>query len=87
MTDPAAKARELREVDGLKVAFVRHEDYFDSLMSPSMGSVRRDPGADVVMLLGPGKTGDDLSDDYIRGVLGLAAQSREARQALGGGRE
>lgn len=58
----------MRVVDGKKVSFVTSESYFESIWSPSMYSTAKETGADVVFLLAPGKTGDDLSDDEIRTV-------------------
>lgn len=59
----------MREVDGIKVAFVGEESYFESLLTPSMYSTARDTGADVVILLASGKQESDLADDDIRVAL------------------
>ncbi|GAB2620282.1 hypothetical protein [Novilysobacter erysipheiresistens] len=62
----------MREIDGLKIAFVGSDSYFESLTTPSMVSTARRTGADVTMLLAPGKTEDDLSDDDLRAIIGLS---------------
>lgn len=62
----------MRFVDGLKVAFVSSEVYFQGLHTPSMYSTAKKEGADVVFLLAPGKTEDDLTDEAIRDALALA---------------
>lgn len=59
----------MREVDGLKIAFVGAESYFASLYTPSMYSTARDTGADVVLLLAEGKTEADVTDEDIRSIL------------------
>lgn len=61
----------MRTVNGLKVAFASSESYFQGLHTPSMASIAKHTGADVVMLLAEGKTEADLSDDEIAGLLGL----------------
>ena len=67
----------MREVDGLKVGFVTSEVYFEGFHTPSMGSTARATGADVVFLLAPGKTGDDISDEMVREMLALAKPDAE----------
>lgn len=62
----------MRVVDGMKIAFVDSESYFQGMHTASMVSTARDTGADVVLLLAPGKTGDDVPDDEIRKVLTAA---------------
>lgn len=70
----------MREVDGLRVAFVEHDSYFESFTTPSMGSTARATGAQAVFLLGPGKTAADVTDDDIRAALGaLQEQPHERR--------
>lgn len=59
----------MREVDGLKIDFVTHDAYFESIASPSMFNIAKETGADVVLLLGPGKTEKTISDEYIRALL------------------
>lgn len=59
----------MREVDGIKVAFADHDAYFSGFSSPSMGQIAKETGADVVLLLAPGKTSDDLSDEEISALL------------------
>lgn len=59
----------MRIVDGLKIGFVHSEEYFESFATPSMGSTARTTGADVVFLLAPNKTEEDLTDDDIRDIL------------------
>jgi hypothetical protein len=59
----------MREVDGMKVAFVQSESYFAGFHTPSMHSTSKATGADVVFLLAPGKSESDLSDDDIRGLF------------------
>ena len=71
----------MREIDGMKIAFVTSEVYFDGLHTPSMYSTSRETGAHVVFLLAPGKTEADVSDEAIRDMLTLAANSREPANA------
>lgn len=59
----------MREVDGIKVAFVSSESYFEGFHTPSMYSTQKETGADMVLLLAEGKTPDDVSDDAIRELL------------------
>ena len=59
----------MRTVDGIKVAFVEHDVYFKSLYTPSMYSTARDEEADVCMLLAPGKTEADITDEEVRALL------------------
>ena len=61
----------MRTVNGLKVAFVSSESYFQGLHTPSMASTAKETGADVVMLVAEGKTEDDLSDEEIAEFIGL----------------
>lgn len=68
----------LREVDGWKIAFADNDDYFRSLGTPSMTSIARGTGADMVILLAPGKTGDDISDDEIRELRKDCENARDA---------
>lgn len=68
----------MREVDGKKIAFVTHDVYFAGAYTPSMYSTARDTGADVVLLLGPNKTGDDLTDDEIRELLAISGHHAES---------
>jgi hypothetical protein len=57
-------------VDGIRVEFVTSENYFSCIIgTPSMSRTARLTGADIVLLLAPGKTEADLSDDDIRAVL------------------
>jgi len=63
--------RVVREVNGMKVSFISHEEYFAGFHSASMYSVAKQTGANVVLLLGPGKLPEDLSDDDIRRTLQL----------------
>lgn len=69
----------MREVDGVKIAFVASEPYFASLYTPSMYSTARSTGADLVMLLAPGKTGDDLTDDDLRAFIKTAREAAAAQ--------
>lgn len=64
----------VREVDGLKVAFVSSESYFQGFGAPSMVSTARATGADIVILLAPSVSGDSLTDNEIRALLGLDLQ-------------
>lgn len=66
----------MRDIDGVKVAFVSHEVYFESLMSPSMVSTHRATGADIVLMLAPGKTRDDVSDDSLRELIASAKATK-----------
>jgi hypothetical protein len=59
----------MREVDGIKVAFVSSESYFEGFHTPSMYSTQKETGADMVLLLAEGKTPDDVTDDEIRELL------------------
>lgn len=59
----------MREVDGMKVAFVQSESYFSGLHTPSMYSTSKATGADIVVLLATGKTESDITDDDIRGLI------------------
>jgi hypothetical protein len=59
----------MREVDGKKVAFVEHASYFAGFGTPSMHSTSKETGAEMVILLAPGKTEADVSDDDIRNLL------------------
>lgn len=61
----------MREIDGLKIDFVAHDAYFESLASLSMFNTAKETGADVVLLLGPGKTEKSISDEYIRELLSM----------------
>lgn len=61
----------MRTANGLKVAFVSSENYFQGLHTPSMVSTAKETGADVVLLLAEGKTEADLPDDEIAELLGL----------------
>lgn len=63
---------DLREVDGMKIGFVQSESYFEGLHTPSMYSTSKATGANMVILLAPGKTEADVSDDDIRELLGAA---------------
>ena len=67
----------MREVDGIKVAFVQSESYFEGLHTPSMYSTSKTTGADMVLLLAPGKAESDLSDDDIRGLLAALMSAEE----------
>lgn len=67
----------VREVDGIRVAFVASKGYFASLATQSMVSTARDTGADLVLLLAPGKTEADLSDDEIRALLELVHMTKD----------
>ncbi|KAF1706243.1 hypothetical protein [Pseudoxanthomonas sacheonensis] len=62
----------MRTVDGYTVAFVDSESYFQGFHTPSMVSTSRETGADIVLLLAPGKSGDDVPDDEIRKVISAA---------------
>lgn len=68
----------MREVDGLNVAFVSSESYFDGFHTPSLISTSRATGADLVILLAPGKTEEDITDDDIRALLTQASDARVA---------
>lgn len=59
----------MREVDGIKVAFAEHDNYFAGFHTPSMGRIAKETGADVVMLLAPGMSETDLTDDEISVLL------------------
>ncbi|HZF98299.1 MAG TPA: hypothetical protein VEY92_08665 [Pseudoxanthomonas sp.] len=59
----------MREVDGLKIAFVSSESYFEGFHTPSMVSTQKATGADMVLLLSPGKVESDITDDMIRALL------------------
>ena len=61
----------MRTVNGMKVAFVSSESYFQGMHTPSMCSTAKDTGADIVLLLAEGKTEADLSDDESAEILCL----------------
>ena len=63
--------RQVREVSGLKVAAIEHEEYFKGFGTASMYSVSKETGADVVLLLAEGKTFDQLTDEEIAKQLRL----------------
>lgn len=65
----------MREVDGLKIAFVSSESYFEGFHTPSMGSTQKATGADMVLLLSPGKAESDITDDMIRALLSPPLES------------
>ena len=75
----------MREVDGMKVAFVTHDVYFAGLATPSMYSTAKATGADIVFLLAAGKTEADLSDDDIRTALKAGMATAEAGEGNGRG--
>lgn len=60
----------MREVDGIKVAFVSSESYFQGFHTPSMHSTAKATGADMVILLAPGVEPESMTDDQIRLLLG-----------------
>lgn len=64
----------LREVDGMKVAFVEWGLYTQSMFTPSMVSTARATGADVTFLLAPDLKAEDVTDDEIRNLLKSVAQ-------------
>lgn len=66
----------MREVDGVKVGFVTSEVYFDGFHTPSMHSTAKQTGADVVFLLAPGKSSEDVSDECVREMLALVKPGR-----------
>jgi hypothetical protein len=69
---------EFREIDGIRVGFIDHATYFGSFSrETSMVGVSRDEGAQVVMILGPGKTMADVSDDDVRGFLAAMGAPQE----------
>lgn len=59
----------MREVDGVKVAFVAWDLYMEGLHTPSMYSTTRDTGAQAVFLLAPDVREEDVTDDAIREML------------------
>lgn len=67
----------MREVDGLKIAFVTSESYFEGFDTPSMGSTAKATGADIVILLAEGKTEADVTDEDVRDVLKAAMSAEE----------
>lgn len=60
----------MREVDGMKIAFVSSESYFQGFHTPSMHSTAKATGANMVILLAPGVNEESLTDDQIRSLLG-----------------
>lgn len=64
------EAPKLREVDGIKVAFVSSESYFQGFHTPSMHSTAKSTGANMVILLAPGVDSDSVTDEQIRSMLG-----------------
>lgn len=67
----------LREVDGVKVAFVEHEVYFAGLLTPSMHSTAKATGADMVFLLAPGVKAENVPDEDIREMINLHGATHE----------
>lgn len=67
----------MREVDGTKVAFIDHDVYFGSIYTSSMVSTQMNTGADVVLLLAPGKTEQNVTDDEIREVFKALATKND----------
>lgn len=59
----------MREIDGLKVAFIEHDDYFAGFHTDSMHRRQRKTGADIVLLLAEGKSESDVTDEEIRALL------------------
>lgn len=67
----------MRELDGMKIAFVSSESYFESMFTPSMYSTAKETKADMVLLLAPGKTEADITDDDIRKMLTAIPEPEE----------
>ena len=67
----------MRTVNGVKVAFIESAAYFATFGKPSMRSVAKETGADIVLLLADGKTEADVTDEEIRDVLNGIADAKE----------
>lgn len=65
----------MREVDGIKIAFVTTESYFEGFHTDGMWRTAKKTGADVVILLAPEKVESDLTDDQIRDCLNVGKRS------------
>lgn len=70
----------MREIDGLKVAFVEGDSYFAGFHTPSMYTTAKKNGADVVFLIAEGKTEAGISDDEIRALVEDVAVRRSGRK-------
>lgn len=70
----------MRIVNGIKVAFIEYETYFESLLTPSMVSTARQTGAEFVFLLAEGVKEDHMTDSEIEALIELAKAQRETKQ-------
>ena len=62
----------MRTVNGVKVAFIESAAYFATFGKPSMHSVAKETGADIVLLLSEGKTEADVTDEEITVLMDIA---------------
>ena len=62
----------MRTVNGRKVVFIESAAYFATFGKPSMRSVAKETGADIVLLLADGKTEADVTDEEITVLMDIA---------------